>query len=315
MVVITLALGVGANTAIFSVINGFLLRPLPVPSPEQIIVLAIQQKDAPVGSGGFSYPEFVDFRRQATPFSDIFGVVLSQVQFTADDRSDQCFANYVSSNFFTSLGLQPAWGRLFLPSDGETPGDPPLVILDYLYWQRRFHGDPGAVGRQVHINGKAAMILGVAPRQFHGMFPIFKVDAYLPMSAMSLEESGNRFWSNRDHRRILAFGRLRPGANLRQAQNSLDVITARLANQYPATDRWYTVRAVPEKSARPIPYANTAFVSIAGLFHGSGGICTAAGLHERGEHPACTRRRKTARDGNSRRTRRWARATHLPVAY
>src|SRR5271167_4907039 len=82
VVVTALALGVGAITPIFSIVNGFLLRPLPVPSPEQITVLAIQQKDAPVGSGAFSYPEFVDFRRQATAFSDTFGLVLSVVQFT-----------------------------------------------------------------------------------------------------------------------------------------------------------------------------------------------------------------------------------------
>ena len=98
------------------------------------------------------------------------------------------------------------------------------------------------------------------------MFSIFKIDAYLPMSTMSLEESGNLFWNNRDHRRILAFGRLRPGTGIREAQSSLDVITARLAKQYPATDQWYTVRAVPKDPARPIPYANTAFVAIAGLF-------------------------------------------------
>jgi predicted permease len=266
VVVMALALGVGANTAIFSIVTGCLLRPLPVPSSEQIAVLAIQQKDAAVGSGGFSYPEFVDFRRQATAFSDIFGVVLSLVQFTADDRSDQCFANYVSGNFFSALGLKPAWGRFVLPSDGETPGQPLLVVLDYAYWQKRFHGDPNVIGRQVRINGQSAVILGIAPPQFHGMFSIFKVDAYLPMSAMSLEGSGNLFWSSRDHRRILAFGRLQPGTSLREAQSSLDVIIARLAQQYPSSDRWYTVRAVPEKSARPIPYANKAFVAIAGLF-------------------------------------------------
>jgi len=266
VVVIALALGVGANTAIFSVVDGFLLRPLPVYSPEQITVLAIQQKDAGVGSGGFSYPEFADFRRQGAAFADIFGVVLSQVQFTADDRSDQCFANYVSGNFFSALGLKPAWGRLLVSSDGEMPGQPPLVVLDYAYWQKRFHGDPGAVGRQVRINGQSVTILGVTPRQFHGMFSIFKLDVYLPTSAISLEESGNLFWNNRDHRRILAFGRLKQGVSLSEAQSSLDVITARLASQYPASDRWYTVRAVPEKSARPIPYANKGFVAIAGLF-------------------------------------------------
>jgi len=266
VVAIALALGVGVNTAIFSIVNEFLLRPLPVPSPEQITVLAIQQKDAPLGSGGFSYPEFVDFRQQATTFSDIFGLVLSPVQLTVDDRSEQCFVNYVSGNFFSFLGVKPARGRVILPSDGETPGRPSVVVLDYSYWQKQFHGDPNVVGRQVRINGQSTLILGVAPRQFHGMFSIFQTDAYLPMSAIGWEESGKLFWTSRDLRRILAFGRLKPGMTLREAQSSLDVITARLANLYPASDRWYTVRAVPERSARPIPYANSSFVAIAGLF-------------------------------------------------
>ena len=266
VVVIALALGVGVNTAIFGIVNEFLLRPLPVPSPEQITVLAIQQKDAPLGSGGFSYPEFVDFRQQSTAFSDIFGVVLGLVQFTADDRSEQCFANYVSGNFFPSLGVKPALGRVILPSDGETPGQPPVAVLDYFYWQKRFHGDPGIIGRQVRINGQSTLILGVGPRQFHGMFSIFQTDAYLPMSAMGSEEAGKLYWTSRDYRRILAFGRLKPGVSLREAQTSLDLVTARLANLYPASDRWYTVRALPERSARPIPYANSSFVAIAGLF-------------------------------------------------
>jgi predicted permease len=266
VVVMALALGVGANTAIFSVVNGFLLRPLPVPSPEQITVLAIQQKDAPVGSGGFSYPGFVDFRKQADSVADIFGMVIGTVQLTANDQSEECFANYVSGNFFTALGLQPAAGRLYLPSEGETPGEPLLVVLGYGYWQKRFHGDPRAIGRQIRINGKSATIIGVVPRQFQGVYSIFETHVYLPMSGMIQEESASLFWENRDRRRILAFGRLQPGISLREAQSSLDVITARLARQYPSTDRWFTVRAVPEKLARPIPYANDFFVAVSGLF-------------------------------------------------
>jgi predicted permease len=266
VVVIALALGVGANTAIFSVVNGFLLRPLPVPSPEQIAVLAIQQKDAPVGSSGFSYPEFVDFREQANTVADIFGIVLGTVQFTANDQSEECSANYVSGNYFTALRLQPAAGRLYLRSEAETPGEPPLVVLGYGYWQKRFHGDPRAVGKQILVNGKSATIIGVAPHRFQGMYSIFETHVYLPMSAMIQEESASLFWDNRDRRRILAFGRLKPGISLREAQSSLDVITARLALQYPATDKWFNVRAIPEKSARPIPYANDFFVAVSGLF-------------------------------------------------
>jgi predicted permease len=266
VVVIALALGVGANTSIFCVVNGSLLRPLPVPSPEQITVLAIQQKDAPVGSSGFSYPEFVDFRKQANTVADIFGIALGTVQFTANDHSEECSANYVSGNFFAALGLQPAVGRLFLSSEAETPGEPLLVVLGYGYWQKRFHGDPRAIGMQILVNGRSATIIGVAPRQFQGMYSIFETHVYLPMSAMIQEESASLFWDNRDRRRILGFGRLKPGITLREAQSSLDVITARLARQYPATDKWFTVRAIPEKSARPIPYANNFFVAVSGLF-------------------------------------------------
>src|SRR5271156_254796 len=235
VIVIALALGVGANVTIFSIVNGFLLRSLPVPVPEQITILAIQDKDAPVGSSGFSYPEFADFRRQADTFSDVFGLVLSSVQVTDDGRSDQSFANYVSGNFFSSLGLAPALGRLILLGEGETQGQQTQVVLDYLYWRRRFNGDSSVVGRQIQINGKSATIIGVAPREFHGMFPLFETDIYLTMSAISLEESANIFWRSRDRRRVLAFGRLKPGTSLAQAQASLDVISARLAQQYPAT--------------------------------------------------------------------------------
>ena len=266
VVVIALGLGVGANVAIFSIVNGFLLRPLPVPNPEQITILAIQEKNAPVGSSGFSYPELLDFRAQAEPFSDVFGLVLSSVQLSSDGRHEQSFANYVSGTFFSGLGLNPAQGRLILPSDGETPGQPILAVLDYLYWQRRFQGDPSVVGRQIRINGRSATIIGIAPREFRGMFPLFETDVYLPMSAIATEEDANVFWNSRDRHRILAFGRLRAGTSPRRAQSSLDVISARLAQQYPATDKWFTVRAVPEKSARPIPYANSSFVAMSGLF-------------------------------------------------
>jgi predicted permease len=267
---ITLGLGIGANTAIFSLVNGFLLRPLPVAAPEQITVLAIQQKGAPVGSSGFSYPEFVDFRRQAEAFLDLFATALGRVELIADDRSDQCFINYVSRNFFSALGIKPALGRFILPSEGEVRGEQPVVVLGYSYWQKRFRGDPGVTGHHILVDGKPATIIGVAPEKFPGMFSIFEVDFYLPISALTLEETPNlawnNVWNNRDLRRLLVFGRLKPGVSLAQAQSSLDVIVERLAGQYPATDKWINVRALPEKLSRPIPYANNFFIMTGGLF-------------------------------------------------
>ena len=266
IVVITLALGIGANTAIFSMVNGFLLRPLPVPEPEQITALAIQQKDAPLGSSGFSYPKFVDFREQADTFSEVFADVLTTIDLRSDDRSEQCFANYVSGNFFSALKIRPALGRFILPGQAETPGGEMLVVLGYSYWQIRFRGDPGIVGKQILVDDKPATIIGVVEKQFHGMYSSFELDAYLPISAMALEVPSNILWNNRDLRRLLVFGRRKPAVSLSQAQSSLDVIAERLARQCPTTDKGITVRAVPEKLARPIPYANNAFIAVSGLF-------------------------------------------------
>ncbi len=266
VVVLTMALGIGANTTIFSMVNGFLLTPLSVRRPEQITALAIQQKNVPVGVSGFSYPEFTDFRSQTDAFSDVFANVISTVALRADDRTDQLSVSYVSANFFAALGLRPASGRLILPSDGEVFGQPPLLVLGYSFWQKRFGGDNDVVGKQVRISGRAATIIGVAPRDFRGMFSPFEIDGYLPLGAVAVEESAAHFALDRGQGRILAFGRLKPGVSIPEAQNSLDAIALRLAGQYPATDGGIRVRVIREKRARPQPYANDVSIVIGVLF-------------------------------------------------
>jgi macrolide transport system ATP-binding/permease protein len=266
VIAITLALGIGANAAIFSVVNGSLLRPLPVRSPNEIVVLAINDKNAPVGSSGFSYPEFSDFRSQAGAFSDVFANAITSVQVTVSDRSENAFGVYVSGNCFSALGVKPALGALIRPGESENLNAPNEIVLGYSYWQKRFGGDPAIVGKQVLINAHPATVLGVADKSFHGMFSIFEMDVYLPISAMTLEVPPNFLYNSRDSRRFLVFGRLKPGVTIAQAQSSIDVVTARLAAEYPATDKWSTVTVIPEKNSRPIPYANNSFVAIAALF-------------------------------------------------
>ncbi len=271
--VLTLALGIGANTAVFSIVNGFLLSPLPVPHPEQITALALQQKDAPLGTSGLSYPEFTDFRNQtANTFSGLFANVLSTVALRADGRTDQLSISYVSADFFTTLGLKPSVGRLILPSDGEALGQPSLLVLGNSFWRKRFGADPAIVGRRVRISGKDATIIGVGPNDFRGMFSPFEIDAYLPLGALATNEPADHFAIDRGERRILAFGQLKPNVTLREAQNSLDVISSRLAEEYPATDGGTRVRAIPERLARPQPYANNAFIIIGALFLAFAGL-------------------------------------------
>ncbi|HEV3482854.1 MAG TPA: ABC transporter permease [Candidatus Acidoferrales bacterium] len=270
--VVTLALGIGANTAIFSMVNGFLLTPLPVAHPGEIVALAVQEKDTPLGTSGLSYPEFVDFRSQTDAFSGAFANVLSTATLRENSRADQLSLSYVSADFFTVLGLKPAVGRLILPSDEESFGQPSLLVLGYSFWQKRFGGDPNVVGTRVRMNGKVAAIIGVGPRNFHGMFSPFEIDAYLPLGVLASEDPSSRFVVDRGQRRILAFGRLKPNVTLREAQNSLDVISSRLAQQYPATDGGVRIRAIPERLARPQPYANNAFIVIGALFLAFGGL-------------------------------------------
>jgi predicted permease len=268
VVVLTLTLGIGANTAIFSVVNGVLLRPLPVPSPEQLTVLAIAEKGSPIGALGFSYPQFSEFRKQAAPFCDVFGVALAGParSLTANDRTDQMALIAVAGNYFSGLGVKPEVGRLIFPNEGETPGEEAVLVLGHSYWQGRFGGDPGIVGKKVRIDDIPVTIIGVLPKEFHGSFSIFEMDGYVPLSTITRDEHWSGLWTDRNFRMILAMARLKKNVSTAQAQAGLDVISARLAKQFPATDSGVTVRVIPERLSRPIPYANNTFIVISALF-------------------------------------------------
>jgi predicted permease len=263
--VLTLALGIGTNTAIFSVVNGW-LRPLPVANPEQIMVLAAQQKGDTLGIYYFSYPDLVDFRKQVDTFSDLFGYQIGLGGFSIGGKAEPLVFSYVTGNFFTALGIQPAAGRLFLPNEGEQQGATPIVVLGYSYWQKRFAGDPGIVGKQVRIDGNAAVVVGIAPKGFHGVASNVDMQAYLPLSMMTSEAHGTGLWTDRSHRVLAVLGRLKTGSTLLQAQSSINVIANRLAIEYPKANDGVTVNVVPEKLARPIPKVASAIPIIAALF-------------------------------------------------
>jgi predicted permease len=267
VVAITLALGIGANALIFSFVNGFLLRPMPVPHPEQIAVLAANQKgDSPL-LYSFSYPEFVDFRKQAASFADLVGYMLAQPGLSADGRVDEVLASYVTGHYFSVLGVKPALGRLILGSEENQAGEQPIVVLGYSYWQKKFGGDPGVIGKQVRVNGNQATIIGVVPKQFLGAISVVEMDMYMPWSsAASIEQTTSNPASDRNARTVRVLGRLKPGVSFSQAQASVNVITSRLAKQYPLTDKNITVRVYRERWARPAPIANNLVAVIASFF-------------------------------------------------
>jgi len=266
-VAVTLALGIGANALIFSFVNGFLLRPMPVPHPEQIAVLAAQQKGSSPLLSAFSYPDFADFRKQADSIANLVGYRLTLPGLSADGRVDQLLANYVTGDYFSVLGVKPALGRLIAESAENQPGAQPVLVLGYSYWHKRFGGNPRVIGKQVRVNGKSATIIGVAPKQFQGPIAVTDVDVYLPLSsAASIEQESNNPLTDRNARVVRVLARLKPGVSFSEAQASADVIATRLAKQYPATDANITVRVYREQFARPAPLANNIVAVIAGFF-------------------------------------------------
>jgi predicted permease len=272
--IVTLALGMAVNTTLFSVVNGFLLRPLPVPHPEQITVLGLHQAAVP-GNHHFSHPDYQDLRDQTDSFSDLFAFRVSLVSVASDKKADHCLISRVSSNYFSALGITPAYGRLILPTEGRTPGADPIIVLGYSYWRKRFASDPDVVGKKVDLNEHPFTVVGVAPPEFHGTYSVLDMDAYIPFSAETREDVDNpiqNVWESRIDRGLTLMGRLKPGVSLKQAQASLNVVTERIAQQHPDTEKGITVQLYPEKLARPepdpenpVPAAAFAFMAMAAL--------------------------------------------------
>jgi predicted permease len=251
VVILTLALGVGVNTAFFSVANFVVLRPLPVRDPGQLFVLAMREKAASEILD-VSYPDFLDYRKQSSAFSDMLAYRLGVDGFATDDRADRIISSYVTGNYFSMLGIQPAIGRLIEPAEGLMPGSDPVIVLGYSYWQRRFGSDPGVVGKQALLNGKPVTIIGVAQKQFPGVCYFLEMDAYVPISQSA--SATDSFWTARDERgeaSLFVLARLKPGVSLKQARASLNMVSAHLAQQYSDFEKGVSIEAYPERLARP----------------------------------------------------------------
>ncbi len=227
----TLTLGVGVNATIFTFVNGFLLKPLPVAEPSRLYSLVF---NADRGNGT-SYPDYRDIRDRNQVFSDLatMRVMPMAVSFTTGGapRSDRAWGYLVSGNYFHTMGIEPAMGRFIGPQDdGDSPS--PVVVLGHAYWQSRFGGDPGIVGRDVKINGERFTVIGVAPQDFAGTEHLLNSDVWVPFTVIKTIE-GRDWRSDRGERDAWAIGRLKPGVTKPQAEASLAVIAAQLIREHP----------------------------------------------------------------------------------
>jgi predicted permease len=262
--VLTLAVGIAVNVAIFSAVNGLILRPLPVPHAEQLTVIAEQTQGAPLGIYFLSYPELLDLRKQADTFSDLFAYEVNLGGMSADNKADHFTGEYVTGNYFSGLGVKPALGRLFFPGEGEHAGSEAEIVLGYSYWQKRFGGSSNVIGKQVLVDGKPATIIGVAQKEFRGTSFVLEMDAYLPMSMTGVDDPS--MWTSRDDRQWIVMGRLKPDVSIAQARSSVALIAERLASAYPATEKGISMQVISERLSHPVPLPNNMVAIIAVLF-------------------------------------------------
>jgi len=213
--VLTLGLGIGANTAIFSMVNSFLLRPLPINNPEQLTVIAMQLKKGPLQTS-FSYPEFEDLQRESSSvFSEVISAELGEAGVTLNGKTEPIVVNYVSGNFFTALGLQPFLGRYVLPSEGSATAMNPVIVLGYSYWQTRFGGDPNIVGTPVLYDGHPVTVIGITPKEFHGLTSMTDMQGFLPLGMHQVDISYEADTpTNRGNRDLMIYARLAPGITI-----------------------------------------------------------------------------------------------------
>lgn len=263
--ILTLALGIGANTAIFSLADAFLFRPLAVKDADRLTVMAMQVREAG-GLDQLSYPDFLDYKQQSTVFTEMTGFVLDLAGIGDKGRAERVILSYVPSNYFTMLGLHPTVGRLIAPGEGDAPGSAPVVVLGYSYWQRRFGGDAGVVGRSVNLDGQEVTVIGVMQKDYLGAFAVVEMDAYAPIGMITAGSKSPAFFTSRDHGNVRVLATLRPGVTPKQAEASLNVIAQRLAQQYPLTDQGKIPRVVPERMARPEPSVADSITLVAGVF-------------------------------------------------
>jgi predicted permease len=242
VVVFTMALGIGANSAIFSVVNGVLLKPLPYEQGDELVILRQEQPLAGIRNLGFSFQEILDYRGAASidgvvEFHNMWFILLGRAE------PERVSTGVVSANFFDVLGVKPLHGRTLQAAD-EQHGAPAVLVLSHAYWQRSFGGDPSVVGKVFQMNDRPHQVVGVLPSV--PQYPV-DVDVYMPTSACPFRSDPETV-AGRDHRMMTAFARLKDGVGVRKAQAGLDIVAARLQQQYPdhyPASRGYRTVALP----------------------------------------------------------------------
>src|SRR3977135_4048479 len=247
--VIVLALGIGANTAVFSLVNTLFFAPPAYAKPSEMVQLFSQDKKDPKKFRGFSYPTYLDIREQNTVFTDAMSFNLASVGLGQKGDTRRTFAAVVSSNYFSVLGVPLARGRAFLPEEEKPGRNAPVPIVSYSYWQKH-DLDPTVLGSQVLINGRPFTIVGITPKGFAGTLQILSPEVWLPMSAYDkvANDFGSKNKTSMDDRngtQLRIIGRLKPGMTAAAAKPALEGLAANLEKAYPVEQKNQTFITAP----------------------------------------------------------------------
>jgi putative ABC transport system permease protein len=256
--IITLGLGIGANTAIFSVVNGVLLHTFAYPDSGRLVFVSEYSQQVPDMS--VAYLNYLDWQKQNTVFSSIAASQGDDFNLTGVEPPVRLAGFNVSANFFSTLGIKPLAGRDFIPSE-DSPGGNPVVIMSYTLWQRQFGGEPDIIGKALELNGRSYTVVGVLPPRFKFYGPS---DIFIPIG---LKADSALFKDRMQHPGIYTISRLRPGVTIEQARAQMKAIASRLAAQYPKTNSGdsVVVTSLHHKAVGDIQAALVALMAAVGL--------------------------------------------------
>jgi predicted permease len=264
-VVLTLALGIGANTTVFTVINTLLLNPLPVPDSSKLLSIGLTRTPGAAKSGlplPISFADLKDYQARNTVFRSLAGFTSVRVlTWQAESASRRLFGELVTGNYFSTLGLTPVRGRFFLPDEDSAPGAHPVAVVSYATWQGPFGGAPDIIGKKLRLNNLVFTVVGVGPPQFIGVNAIFGPDLWIPAAMMEhlLPNEMQNALNDRSKGLFAGIGRLKQGVSRSEAQAGFSAIAADLAREYPLADEGRTTTLLP---VREFLYAGSSSTSI-----------------------------------------------------
>ena len=243
LAVISIALGVGANTTIFSMVNTILLRPLPIEEPDSVVTIFAKWRNYP-GYASISYPDYKDFRERNEVFSALAVNTMYGFGFQGDGAPQVLLGELVSDGYFDAAGVKPFKGRFFRPEEDATPGTHPVIVISYPCWRDRFGADPSIIGREVLISGYPFDVIGVTPESYKGLMVGMQPEVWVPVMMQEQVTGFSDSYKRRGNHYFTMLGRLKPGVSIEQARTNMEAIAAQLAEEFPDSNDGKSVSLV-----------------------------------------------------------------------